>query len=134
MAWMFALRYLGPPHARRFVIQRNDHRFWSGSDWVDHHGDARLYRSVLDAQEDYHVLKQPLVKGKPSRRFTCTFTVTVAGDDLGKITARDVREYLRSVMHVGLDYEAVSDDSPLAEAHVDCHVKLPALREAKRPS
>jgi len=132
MAWMYAIRYLGAPNARRLVIQRNDSRFWSGSGWVDHHAQAFLYCSIRDAQDDHHALQQPLIKGKPSRQFSCTFTVSVIGDDIGEITPTDVRQYLAEVMHVGLDYEAVNADSPLAEVHVECHVKLPALQEAKR--
>ena len=132
MAWMYAIRYLGGPNFRRLVIQRNDYRFWSGSGWVDHHSQALLYCSIRDAQDAYHVLQQPSVEGKPSRQFSCTFTVSVVGDDIGEITTRDVRDYLNRVMHVGLDYEAVSENSPLAEVHVECNVKLPALRESKR--
>jgi hypothetical protein len=132
MAWMSAIRYLGPPTSRRLVIQRNDYRFWSGSGWVEHHGQALLYGSMRDAEADYHALQQPSVKGKPARQFSCTFTVSVIGDDIDAITDKDVRHYLHRVMHVGLDYETVSEDSPLAEAHVECVVKLSALRESRR--
>ncbi len=128
MAWMYAIRYLGPPNARRLVIQRNDYRCWSGAGWVEHHGHALLYCSMRDAEADYHALQQPSVKGKPARLFSCTFTVSV----IGAITDKDVRYYLHRVMHVGLDYEAVGEDSPLAEAHVECGVKLSALREFRR--
>jgi hypothetical protein len=118
---MYAIRYLGPPTSRRLVIQRNDDRFWSGSGWVEHHGQALLYGSMRDAEADYHALQQPLLKGKPARQFSCTFTVSVVGDDIDAITDKDVRSY-----------EAVSEDSPLAEAHVECVVKLSALRESRR--
>lgn len=131
MAWMFAIRYLGPPNSRRLVIQRNDDRFWGGSEWVDHHSQALLYRSIHDAQTDYRVLQQPTVQGKPARLFSCTFSVSIIGDDIGKITASDVKQYLKKVMHIDLDYEAVSADSPLADCHVECRVKLPSLRESK---
>jgi hypothetical protein len=130
--WMYAIHYLGPPNSRRLVIQRNDDRFWSGSEWVDHHSQALLYHSIRDAQTDYLALQQPLLEGKPSRLFSCTFSVSVIGDDIAKITARDVRDYLKTLMHIGLDFEAVSASSPLADCHVECRVKLPALRESKR--
>lgn len=111
MGWMFAIRYLGPPNSRRLVIHRNDDLFWSGSEWVDHHSQALLYGSIKDAQHDYPVLQQPLVKGKLVRKFSCTFNVFVTGNDINKIEASDVRRYLNRLMHIGLDYEAVSPDS-----------------------
>ncbi|MCC6419236.1 MAG: hypothetical protein IT429_13455 [Gemmataceae bacterium] len=130
--WMYAIHYLGPPNSRRLVIQRNDDRFWSGSGWVDHHSNALLYHSIHDAQADYRALQQPLIRGKPSRLFSCTFSVSVIGDDIDKITARDVKHYLGRLMHIGLDFEAVRADSPLADCHVECRVKLQALRESRR--
>lgn len=56
----------------------------------------------------------------------------VVGDDLDKITASDVRNYLSRYLCMGLDFEAVDADSPLAGRHVECRIRLPALRESKR--
>lgn len=126
--WMYYVRYVGSATARRFLIQRNDGRFWTGTGWAGDQSEALLYRHTDEAQRDCRALTRRHVLGEPARRFTCTFTVTVFGDDPVAVTAEDVAHYLRAVLHIGLDYEREAD-GPLADRYVEVRVGLGDMKE-----
>lgn len=128
MAHKLMLRYTGPACARRYMIERDDHVFWSGSGWVEHHSQAILYRLMGDAHAACAAIQQEAVEGKPRREFRCTLTVAVVGDDVAGVTLADVVKYLSDAMLVSLDYEA-ADDGLVADAHVECRVRLSQLKE-----
>lgn len=125
---IYCVRVVGTPRHRRYVVQRSDGRFLgAASRWVDEQHLALVYRTVGEAQ----VACQPFVmrqcRGKPRRRFTCTLAVTVVGDT-GAVTAADVADYLRDVLHIGLDYE-VAHDGPLADHHVEVRALVGGMAE-----
>jgi hypothetical protein len=133
MPLIFHIRYIGKPKTRRMIIQRSDdHTFWNGSGWVEEVGQALLYKSLRDAQGEAIRLQERHIEKLPSRRFRCTLAVTVYGD-AGRTTARDVADYLSKLMLIGIDFEGVEVESPLAEADafVQCQAKLAGLKEVK---
>jgi hypothetical protein len=113
------------------ILQRSDdYTFWDGRDWVEEVGQARLYQNLRDAQAEALRLQQHQIKNLPRREFRCTLSVTVFGDG-GRATASDVARYLSKLMVMGIDFEGVEVDSPLAEADafVQCHAQLAGLKE-----
>lgn len=133
MPVIFHVRYIGRPKARRMIVQRSDdHTFWDGSGWVEEVGQALLYKNLRDAQDEAIKLQQQHIEKLPSREFRCTLVVTVYGDG-GRATARDVADYLRKLMLIGIDFEGVEVDSPLADADafVQCQAKLAGLKEVR---
>jgi hypothetical protein len=133
MPVIFHVRYIGSPKTRRMIIQRSDnYTFWDGSGWVEEVGRARLYRNLRDAQAEALRHQQGQIDKLPRREFRCTLSVTVYGDG-GRATARDVGDYLKKLMVIGIDFEGVEFDSPLAEADafVQCRAKLDGLKEVK---
>ena len=128
----FHVRYVGCPKARRMIIQRSDdHSFWGGDGWVEEVKDALLYRNLRDAQRDAVAFQKRYIEGKPRREFRCEFRVTLHGEEVTGADADDVIEYLRKLMLIGIDYEGVEADGPLAECHVVCTVKLDGLKEVQ---
>jgi hypothetical protein len=125
--WMYYVRYVGSATARRFLIQRNDGRLWTGTGWGGDQSEALLYRYTDEAQRDCRALTRQHVMGEPVRQFTCTFTATVFGE-AATVTAGDVADYLRAVLHIGLDYEREAD-GPLAEMYVEVAVRLGDMKE-----
>lgn len=122
------LRYTGPACARRFLIERDDHLFWDGSGWAEHHNRAVLYRSMGDAYAACAAIQKPLIEGKPRREFKCTMTISVIGDDAAGVKIGDLIDYLAEGLLISLDYEA-ADDRLVAGSHVEARVKLGELKE-----
>ena len=117
--YTYCVRIIGTPRHRRYVVQRSDGRFLgSACRWVDEQHLALVYRTVGESQ----VACQPFIlrqcRGKPRRRFTCTLAVTVVGSETGTVTAANVADFLRDVLHIGLDYD-VAHDGPLADHRVE---------------
>lgn len=130
MKCMYAIRIVGRPNSRRYIIQRNDHLFWTGKGWSEHPSGGLLYRLLGDAQRDCVRFQRDLVEGLPRKEFSCTFTVTVVGENAACVTTEDVAEYLSRVLQIGLDYEVVAE-GPVADAYVECQVRLGTLKEVK---
>lgn len=122
------LRYTGPACARRFLIERDDHTFWDGRGWVEHHRRATLYRSMGDAHAACAAILKPEIEGKPRREFKCTLTVSVIGDDVAGVKLADLIAYLTEGILISLDDEA-ANDGLVAASHVEARVKLGELKE-----
>ncbi len=127
--YIYCVRIVGTPRHRRYVVQRSDGLFLgAASRWVDEQQLALVYRTVGEAQ----VACQPFImrqcRGKPRRQFFCTLAVTVVGSDTGTVTAADVADYLRDVLHIGLDYE-IPHDGPLADHHVEVRALVGGMTE-----
>jgi hypothetical protein len=129
MAPKLMLRFVGKaPFARRYMIERDDQRFWDGTGWVEDHGQALLYRTMREAQAACVALTRAATDGKPRREFRCTLTVNVVGENAGAVLLGDLIEYLQRSMLVSLDYET-ADGALVADAHVECRVGVGGLRE-----
>lgn len=132
MPVVYHVRYIGPTKARRLLLQRStDHLLWDGTGWVEEVGRALLFCTLRDAQAEAAKLQARQIGTLPRREFECRLAVTVYGDG-GRVTARDVAAYLTKLMVIGIDYEGVEIDSPLAaDAFVNCRAELSTLKEAK---
>jgi len=126
---IYCVRIVGTPQHRRYVVQRSDGRFLGAASlWVDEQHLALVYRTVGEAQVACRPFILRQCRGKPRQRFTCTLAVTVVGSNAGAVTSADVADYLRDVLHIGLDYE-VAHDGPLADHHVEVLAILGGMSE-----
>jgi hypothetical protein len=126
--YIYCVRIAGTPRHRRYVVQRSDGLFLgAASRWVDEQPLALVYRTAGEAQVACQPFLMRQCRGQPRRQFTCTLAVTVVGD-AGTVTAADVADYLREVLHIGIDYE-VPHDGPLADHHVEVRALVGGMTE-----
>lgn len=102
------VRYVGDEdYSRRYLLQRQDGKFWSGDRWVPAINDARLYHRLADAQRAYRTIHNRKFRGKPKRRFRMTLDLTVHGE--ARFSQDDLRRFLSSALHLNFDTAAAGD-------------------------
>jgi hypothetical protein len=128
----YFVHYIGQPRFRRMLIERSDdNKYWGGDTWVEEVGDAVLYKSLEDAHWDANEFQRREIDGLARRELTCELRVVVCGEAGTTVRVEDVIAYLRKQMQITIDYEGVEADSPLADCHVRCEVKVAGLKDKR---
>lgn len=102
------IRYIGDEDcARRFLLQRQNGKFFTGRGWATQLNKARLYNSLAAAQRVYRAVMTRRCAGRKERRFTIRLDLSVFGGT--DLTLADVRNYLTQAMQVNFDTAAAGD-------------------------
>lgn len=102
------IRFVGNEDiARRFLLQRQDGRYYTGRGWTDSLDNARLYDRLAAVVKTYHTLQNRKYRGQPQRKFRVRLDLTVSGS--GRYAAHDLRRFLAAAMSVTLDTAAAGD-------------------------
>jgi hypothetical protein len=101
------VRFIGADDRRRFLVQRQDGKLWTGRRWTREVPEARLYVRLRDAQAVCNGMLRRRHRGKEVRRFRCQMTISVIGD--GPCGLDDLRDYLREALQLNLDVAAHGD-------------------------
>jgi hypothetical protein len=102
------VRYVGEEnYSRRYLLQRQDGKYWSGHRWVSAISEARLFHQLADATRAYRTIQNRKFKGKQKRKFTIQLDLTVHGE--ARFSQDDLRRFLASALHLNLDNAAAGD-------------------------
>lgn len=122
------IRYMGPDHARRHVIQRGDGSFWTGEAWSKILDNAQLFDDHKTAGLTVVAIQHKRWKGKPCRTFKVEVSVTLVGDDIQNMPVKDLAKYLADA--VRLDVEtSIFGEGPVDGSFVQARMNLSKLEE-----
>ena len=122
------IRYLGPDHARRFVIQRGDDQFWTGNEFSRVLDTAKVFRDHKKAQVAVNAILHRKYRDKPVRRFRLEMEVNLVAADAGSVSRDVLIKFLADSMRI--DFEtSVFGDGPFEDSLVTARVKLATLEE-----
>ena len=103
----YKIRLVGPPEHPRFVIRdarRLVDTFWTGRGWSRRLRDARLFADPDDvATVVERMSRRYLRRHEPKRLYLLTVMVRVHADE--SVSRRDLENYLKDALSVGVDYE-----------------------------
>ena len=122
---------MGSDERRRFVIQRGDHKFWTGKKWSSALNDATVFASHRVAQGACNDIYTSEYGGKPTRTFRCTLEINLVGDDAAKVSREMLLRFVCDAVRIDV---ATADygDGPLDDTLVQARLVLKTLREQKR--
>ena len=124
------IRYMGPDHARRYVLQRGDHKFWTGRGWNRILDTARVFRDHRTAQRACRSIQNEQHRGKPRRTFKVTVGVTLVAD-AGKVIPREALvKFLADAVRIEIDNTAYGD-GPAGGSFVRARMRPQTLKETK---
>lgn len=122
------IRYMGPDHARQFVIQRGDDQFWTGGGFSRVLDTAKVFRDHKRAQAAVTAIQHRRYGDKPVRSFRLEVEVTLVADDADGVSRDVLIRFLADAMRI--DFEtSVFGDGPVEESLVQARVKLATLEE-----
>jgi hypothetical protein len=122
------VRYTGADHARRFVIQRGDYKFWTGDGWDKILDKAKVYSDHPTAQRACAALQYRQYKGKAVRTFKVEMAITLVADEVETINLGVLASYLSYAMRIDME-NSVHGDGPVAGSFVRARVRLKTLEE-----
>ena len=122
------IRYTGPDDAREYVIQRGDKMFWDGIEWVARIKNAKFFTEHKAAQVAVAALMYQRHKGKPSRKFKLTMTVTLSDAQVQNIAASDLLAWLGRALRVDIE-NSVYGDGPTDDSYVKAQIELDSFQE-----
>lgn len=102
------VRYVGnEDFSRRFLLQRQDGKFYTGVGWTDRMDEARLYDKLAPAQKACNAILNRKYRAKPKRTFTLQLELTVRGTQ--RFSEDDLRRFLAQALHLNFDNAAGGD-------------------------
>jgi len=122
------IRYMGADHARRFVIQRGDDKFWTGSGWNAVLDNAKVFADHKEAQITVAAIQHKQWKDKPVRKFKVEVEVTLVGDDIENIPQEQLAVFLAKAVRIDVE-NSVHGDGPVEGTLVQAQMKLKTLEE-----
>ncbi len=122
------IRYIGTDDNRQFLIQRGDHKFWTGSDWHKSFDKAKPFTDHKAAQLTCAAIQRRQYAGKPQRTFKIELSITLVADDVHKIDQKDLERYISKAMRIDME-TAIYGDGPVADSLVKARVHLATLEE-----
>ncbi|MCE9561225.1 MAG: hypothetical protein K8U57_04145 [Planctomycetes bacterium] len=125
------VRYIGADHARRFVLQRADYRFWTGSEWDKRLDCAKVFNDHRSAQKACAAIQYQQYKGKPARTFKVEMAITLVADEVETINLGVLASYLSYAMRIDME-NSVHGDGPVAGSFVQARLRLKTLEETRR--
>ncbi len=102
------VRYIGnEDFSRRFLLQRQDGRYYTGRGWTARLDEARLYNALSKAQKACRTIQNRKYRGQPKREFRLQLDLTVRGTQ--RFSAHDLRRYLSASLQISFDNAAAGD-------------------------
>jgi len=102
------VRYIGnEDFGRRFLLQRQDNKYYTGRGWTARLDEARLYNTLAKAQKAYRTIQNRKYRGKPRREFRLQLDLTVRGTQ--RFSAHDLRRFLSAAMSITFDTAAAGN-------------------------
>lgn len=122
------IRYMGPDHARRYVLQRGDRTFWTGRGWNGVLDTARVFRDHRAAQRACRMIQNKELRGKPVRTFRVTVAITLVANAVETIPHDALVQFLADAVRIDLD-NTVHGDGPVDGSFVRARMRLQTLTE-----
>src|SRR4051812_34810518 len=102
------VRYIGSEDfGRRFLLQRQDGKYYTGRGWTARLDEARLYNKLATAQKVCRTIQNRKYRGQPKRQFRLQLDLTVSGTQ--RFSADDLRRFLSAAMNISFDNAAAGD-------------------------
>jgi hypothetical protein len=120
-----AISISGSPAWNRYLIVRNDGRFWNGKRWTRLRRRARLYARGQDVALAFRKLEERLYEDKPLRKFEVTMSVRVRADQDFDIKA--ISAYLHGAVSIMIDHD--KGTGPVPDSLVQLDVTWAEMRE-----
>lgn len=99
------VRFIGnEDFSRRFLLQRQDGKFYTGRGWTARLDEARLYDKLATAQKVYRTIQNRKYRKQPKREFTLQLELSVRGS--GRYSADDLRRFLSAALLLQFDCAA----------------------------
>jgi len=124
------VRYTGADHARRFVIQRGDFKYWTGDEWDKVLDKAKVFTDHKTAQTTCAALQYQRYKGKPIRAFKVEVNIVLAADEVSEITQEALLKYLSCSLRLDME-NSLYGDGPVEGSFVQARMKLSSLQEVE---
>ena|SRR5579884_4162386 len=117
------VRYIELNGFRRFLLQREDGRFWTPkSKWSRHQRKAMLFANLGDAHKAYFKLTDTKLEG-PCRHFTARFDIFVNGR--GEFDVNTLMDWLQG--HV--EFTVTTEDGPVDGCKCQVYARFGSLIE-----
>ncbi len=108
MRGKLTIRFCGDENfSRRFLLQRQDGRYYTGRGWTACLDEARLYHNLATAQRAYRTIQNRNYRRRPKREFRLQLDLSVRGS--GRFSADDLRRFLSVALHLNFDNAAAGD-------------------------
>lgn len=102
------IRFCGNENfSRRFLLERQDGRYYTGRGWTVRLDEARLYDKLSTAQRAYRAVMNRKFRKQPMRQFRMQLDLSVRGS--GRFSADDLRRFLSASLHISFDTAAAGD-------------------------
>jgi hypothetical protein len=124
------VRYTGADHARRFVIQRGDGKFWTGEGYSKIMDSAKVFNDHKTAQITCSALQYQKHKGKPIRTFKVEVNITLTADDVDSVSQEMLTDWLSKALRIDIE-NSVHGDGPVEGSFVQARMKLSSLEETE---
>lgn len=124
------VRYIGADHARRFVLQRADYKFWTGDGWDAILHNAKVFYDHGAAQNACAAIQYERFKGKPLRAFRIELAVTLVGDAVEYISQEALARYIAEAVRIDVE-NSLYGDGPVEGSFVQARLLLKTLEETR---
>jgi hypothetical protein len=125
------VRYIGADHARRFILQRADYKFWTGAGWSAALDNAKVFYDHGAAAQACAAIQYRQYKGKPLRTFKVELTVTLVADAVEDISRDALARYIAEAVRIDVE-NTVHGDGPVEGSFVQARLLLKTLEETRR--
>jgi hypothetical protein len=126
------IRYIGADHARRYVLQRGDYKFWTGhGGWSKILDCAKVFYDHGAAQKACAAIQYRQYEGKPLRTFKIELAVTLVADDVADISRESLVKYIAEALRIDVE-NSVYGDGPVEGSFVQARLRLETLEETRR--
>ena len=122
------IRYIGADHARRFIIQRGDFRYWTGDGFSKILDKAQVFHDHNAAGTTVAALQYQRYKGKPIRTFKLELAITLAADNVSEITQAQLEKFIIAAVQMEVD-NGLHGDGPVEGSFVQARMKMATLEE-----
>jgi hypothetical protein len=125
------VRYIGADHARRFILQRADYKFWTGDGWDAALDSAKVFYDHDTAAQACAAIQYRQYKGKPLRTFKVELAVTLVADAVEDISREALVRYIAEALRIDVE-NTVHGDGPVEGSFVQARLLLKTLEETRR--
>jgi len=124
------IRYMGADHARRFVIQRADHKLWTGKAWSKILDCARVFKDHTSAGKACVAIQHKRHRGKKLRTFRVEMTIALVAEEVEEIGREALVKFLAEAVRIEVE-SSIHGDGPVDGSYVQARLTLKTLRETK---
>ena len=125
------IRYMGADHARRFVIQRADHKLWTGKAWSKILDCARVFKDHTSAGKACVAIQHKRHRGKKLRTFRVEMTIALVAEEVEEISREALVKFLAEAVRIEVE-SSIHGDGPVDGRH--CVRRSPNGLSSEAPS